>query len=128
MGSIPAAGEEIFRCPNMLSLSPCQTVTTFLATCGDIRRVITRRISPRMATRCCSKVSVKFFYGCHTTCLRYFRQNSNRLLRYCTSFFDICTSSATSIRDSFDIVRDYYVFVRVNKSFARSVSSLYDIV
>ena len=39
-------------------------------------------------------------------------------------FFDICTSSTTSVRDSFDIVREYYVFVRVYK-FAQSVSRLY---
>ena len=83
---------------------------------------------PRMATSCCSKYLVKFFYGCHTTCPRYIRRNSNRLFRYCMSFFDICTCSTTSVRDSFDIVRDYYEFVRVYKSFARSVSSLYDIV
>ena len=52
-----------------------------------------------MATSCCSNVSVKFIYGCHMTCLRYFRRNSNILLRYCTSFFDICASSTTSVRD-----------------------------
>ena len=97
-------------------------------TCGDIRRVITRRISPRISTSCSLKFSVKPFYGCHTTCLQYSRRNSNRLSRSCTSFFDIGTSSTASVRDSFDIVRDYYVFVRVYKSVALSVSSLYDIV
>ena len=93
---------------------------------GDMRRYEAN--SSRMSTCCISKFSVKSFYGCHTTCLRYVRRNSNRLLRSCTSFFDISMSSTTSVRDSFDIIRDDYVFVRVYKGFARSVSSLYDIV
>ena len=74
------------------------------------------------------KIFGQFFYGFHTTCLRYFRWNSNRLLRSSASFFDICTRSTTSVRDSFDIVRDYYVFIWVYKIFVRSMSSLYDIL
>ena len=109
--------KKVYKITLTCCLSPCQTVTTFLAICGDIRRVITRRISPRISTSCS-----------HTTCLQYFWRNSNRLLRSCASLFDIGTSSTTSVRDSFDIVRDDYVFERVYKSFARSVSSLYDIV
>ena len=83
-----------------------------LSNCRDITTV-TRRISPRMSTSCSLKFWVKSCYGCHTTCLQYFRRNSNRLLWSCTSFFDTGTSSTTSVRDSFDIVWDNYMFVRV---------------
>ena len=60
-------------------------------TCGDIRRVITRRISPRIATSCCLKFSVKFLHGCHTKCLRYFWQNG-------TDYYDLVRVSPTFVR------------------------------
>ena len=108
--SVPDHCLSFYFVKSLKPLSDCHDIS------GDMRRYKASynwRASPRMSTSCSLKFSVKSFFGCHTTCLRYFKRNSNRLSRSCTSFFDIGTSSTTSVLDSFGIVRDNYVFVRV---------------
>ena len=81
-----------------------------------------------MSTSCISNFQSDPSTGAIRHVYDIFGEIANRLLRSNTSFFDTGTSPTTSARDPFDIVRDYYVFERVYKSFARSISSLYDTV
>ena len=70
----------------------------------------------------------KLFYEFHTTCPRYSWRNIIRLLRSCTSLYDTCTSSAICYESHMTFLRHVYEFLRVCRSSARLLASLYGLV
>ena len=110
-----------------MHLSPCPTVRSLPTICDELARVINRHISPQMSRSCVTSVLVKTVlrvpYDMSTifmTKYKYTLAILYEFIRYLYEFCDMCSHTT--------FVRHVYEFLRVYRSSARPLASLYDLV
>ena len=92
-----------------------------------MRRVSASYNSPHIATNVHEFCHKRFGQICSTSSIRYVH-DIHDVLRSCTSLYDTCTSFAIWYESHTTFLRHVHEFLRVCRSSARSLASIYDLV